>query len=127
LLLTLSSVHPTDEAGQFVPSTRQTALPFTFTEEANRFVPDAVEKPSHPVDVPLVNERLEILAFVITPFVIEPFVANKFVDVVLVPVAFVHVRFVKEEGATPLIVNPETAKLVNVAFVPVKFVPDALV
>ncbi len=52
-------------------------------------VPEAVAKPSQEVEVPFVNERLEMVPFVIVPLVKTPFVAKRLVVVTLVAVAFV--------------------------------------
>lgn len=64
---------------------------------ANNDEPEAVEKPSQDVEVPFVNDRLEIVLFVMVPFVITPFVANKFVVVADVPVVFTNVTSCNEE------------------------------
>ncbi len=64
---------------------------------ANSDEPEAVEKPSQEVEVPLANERLEIVPLVIVPFVITPLVANRFVVVAEVPVALRNVTSCKDE------------------------------
>ncbi len=64
---------------------------------ANNDEPEAVEKPSQDVEVPFVNERLEIVPLVMVPLVITPFVANKFVVVAEVPVAFANVTSCNDE------------------------------
>ncbi len=78
--------------------------------------PEAVVNPNHEVEVPLPNERLEIVPFVITPFVVK-----KFVEVVFVPVAFVHVMFVGlNDPAVRFVKEPFVEnKLVEVTEVPV--------
>ena len=91
--------------GQFVPSAKQTEVPFTAIEDANRLVPDAVPKPNHDVDVPAAKAMV----------VNEPFVANRFVLVTLVPVAFVQARPDKAKGFV-------TIRLVNDPFVAKRFV-----
>ena len=103
--------------GQFVPSNKQTEVPFTLIDDAFNVVPLAVVKPNQEVDVPLVNVRFDAISFVTMKFV-----ANKFVLVVLVPVAFVQMRFVRFDGAAPM-----TVRFAMVAFVAKKFVVVALV
>jgi hypothetical protein len=64
---------------------------------ANNDEPEAVAKPNHDVEVPFVNERLEIVLFVMVPLVITPFVANRLVVVAEVPVAFANVTSCNDE------------------------------
>jgi len=71
---------------------------FAVSDAMNEFkafmvVPDAVAKPSQPVEVPFVKVKLLIVPFVVEKFVACPFVTNRFVVVTLVPVALPNVKF----------------------------------
>jgi len=85
-------------------------------------VPEAVANPSHDVDVPFVNERLESEPLVAENVVALKFEANAFVEVVFVPVAFVQMILLKFEGDVPV-----SVRLAIVAFVANRFVVVALV
>ena len=63
--------------------------------KALMLVPEAVAKPSQPVEVTLAS----------VPFVAMKLVAKRLVLVVLVPVALVQVRFVKLDGVAPVTVR----------------------
>ena len=108
--------------GQFVPFCRQTLEPFTAMEDANMEVPDAVVKPSQPVDVPLVKERLVEPRVVMLPPVAVKLVAKRLVEVVLVPVALVQMTLEKLEGDEPVSERLAMVALVAYSLVEVELV-----
>jgi hypothetical protein len=95
---------------------------------ANNVVPEAVAKPNHAVDVPLVKVRFEMV-----PFVMLPVVAKRLVVVTAVAVALPTFAFQRKAevprasvasklGIRSVEIRPLTAKFVVVTFVAVAFV-----